>query len=61
MKLSSYEVAFFETKLKNEFHCDSGATTKIKDSSKSLCVFFLKIVLGLRSTENVPRLGPLQI
>ena len=33
---SSHKVAFLETKLKMKFHRDSGAETKIKNSSKSL-------------------------
>ena len=35
MKWSSYKVAFLETKLKIKFHRDSGAITKMKDSSNT--------------------------
>ena len=36
MKCSSYEVACSESKLKIQFHHDSGAITKIKDSNNTL-------------------------
>ena len=49
MKSSSYEVAFFETTLKIKLHPDSGAMTKVKDSSNTLSLQLLskKRVAGI--------------